>query len=44
MWIVELNVLGRRFTREVPRPAAPVLAPRRVQTRITQLLRPRDAA
>jgi hypothetical protein len=46
MWIVELNVLGHRFTREVPGHGAKAfsLNPRVVQSRLAQLRHPRAAA
>ncbi len=48
MWIVEVNLLGRRFTREVghsvPRFAARQMSPRHVHAKLTGLWRPRDAA
>jgi hypothetical protein len=46
MWIVELNVLGHRFTRQVPdhRAKALSLNPRAVQSRLAQLRHPRAAA
>ena len=47
MWLVEINIPGRRFTREVHfRRAAFPATPRSVQTRLTQLIRalPRAAA
>lgn len=44
MWIVEWNVLGRRFTHEVRRPGADALSPRKMSGRVTQLLRARAAA
>lgn len=45
MWIVELNILGRRFTRtfDLRRPAF-VLDPRTVPARLSQLRQPRVAA
>ena len=46
MWIVELNVLGHRFTREVPGHSAKAfkLNPRVVQSRLAQLRQPGAAA
>lgn len=45
MWIVEINILGRRFTREVhDRRGAFPLTPRLVQTRLTQRLHTKSRA
>lgn len=45
MWVVEVNVLGRRFTRQVPAPprSALRLHPRAVGVRLAQLRHPRAA-
>ncbi len=45
MWIVELNILGHKFTRtfDVRRPAF-VLGPRTVSARLSQLRQARVAA
>jgi hypothetical protein len=44
MWTVEVNLPGLRFTRTVSRPGSPRTYPRRVYSRLNQLLRPGIAA
>jgi hypothetical protein len=45
MWIVEINVLGRRFTHEVrDRREAFKFSPRSVQARLSHMRQPRAAA
>ncbi len=44
MWIVELNILGRRYTREIGHRRARDLTQRSVHSRITRFLNPRTAA
>ena len=45
MWIVEINILGRRFTREVhDRRGAFPLTPRAVQTKLSHLRHPKPRA
>lgn len=44
MWVIEVNVLGRRFTRRVgERPKAFRFTPHDVQARLSQLRLPRAA-
>ena len=44
MWVIEVNVLGRRFTRRVnDRPRAFRLTPHGLQLRLSQLRYPRAA-
>ena len=44
MWIVELNVFGRKFTRQVSdRPKGLRVTPHNVQTRLSQLRHPKAA-
>jgi hypothetical protein len=44
MWVIEVNVLGRRFTREVgERPKPFRFTPHDVQMRLSQLRHPRAA-
>jgi hypothetical protein len=45
MWMIELNILGRRFTREVPVARDTFkIDPRLVQARLAQFRRPGAAA
>jgi cell division protein ZapA (FtsZ GTPase activity inhibitor) len=45
MWVVEINILGRRFTLQVDdRREALKVHSRAVQSRLSQLRRPRAAA
>jgi hypothetical protein len=45
MWIVEVNVLGRRFTHEVrDRREAFKFSPRNIQARLSDMRNPRAAA
>jgi len=44
MWVIEVNVLGRRFTRRVgDHPRAFRFTPQNVQMRLSQLRNPRAA-
>lgn len=45
MWIVEVNVLGHRFTHEVrDRREASKFSPRNIQARLSDMRNPRAAA